>query len=87
MELTKRGTAEMSEHIDPVASKKIRDDSFVDDITTGGTKEVCERLKGNMDPDTCACDGTIPQILETGGFLIKAMGIRGGQNIKKFGMN
>jgi hypothetical protein len=88
MELTRRGTAEMSRHIDPVASKKIGDDAFVDDITTGGTKEECERFKGNMDPETCACDGTIPQILLTGGYVVKAMGMSGepdGKALDKLG--
>ena len=88
MELTRRGTAEMSRYIDPVASEKIGEDAFVDDITTGGTEEECLRFKGNMDPETCVCDGTIPQILLTGGYVVKAIGMSGepdGKALDKLG--
>ena len=63
MELTKRGTCDMFKEIDPITAKKTARDSFVDDVSTGGTKAEVERFKGNMDPVTCLCDGTIPQIL------------------------
>ena len=77
MELTKRATAEMSKEIDEVAAKKIAEDSFVDDVSTGGTKAECDRFKGTMDPDSCLCDGTIPQILGSGGFQVKAIAVSG----------
>ena len=77
MELTKRGTCKIFREIDPVAAKKTADDSFVDDVSTGGTKAECERFKGNMDPETCLCDGTIPQILAAGGFQVKAVAVSG----------
>ena len=77
MELTKRGTCKMFGEIDPVAAKKTADDSFVDDVSTGGTKAECERFKGTMDPETCLCDGTIPQILAAGGFQVKAVAVSG----------
>ena len=88
MELTKRGTAKMSRHIDPEASRRIESDSFVDDITTGGTREECERFRGEIDPDSCVCDGTIPLILKSGGFEIKAMAMTGdpdGKALDKLG--
>ena len=71
MTLTMRGTAEMSKEIDMVASKKLDEDSFVDDITTGGTEEECARFKDDQNPETCKCDGTIPQILKSGGYDVK----------------
>ena len=77
MELTKRGTCKMFKDIDPVAAKKTADDSFVDDVSTGGTKPECDRFKGSMDPETCICDGTIPQILAAGGFQVKAVAVSG----------
>ena len=80
MTLTMRGTAEMSKEIDVVASEKVEDDSFVDDITTGGTEEECARFKGNEDPETCKCDGTIPRMLKSGGYDVKAMAKSGEPN-------
>ena len=77
MELTKRGTCEMFEDIDVVAAKKIVKMSYVDDISVGGNKAEVMRFKGNMDPVTLVCDGTIPQILSSGGFDIKAISVTG----------
>ena len=75
MELTKRGTCVKFEKIDPVASKKIIENSFVDDISLAGGKDECLRFKGNMDPVTCLTDGTISQILAAGGFQVKAIAL------------
>ena len=44
MELTKKKTAVMAKDIDVVAARKIDKDSFVDDLTTGGTLEECLRF-------------------------------------------
>ena len=88
MELTKRKTADMAKHIDEVAAKKIKEDSFVDDLSTGGTKEECLRFKGVEDPVTLLCDGTFPQILAKGGFEVKAIALSGekdGEALKKLG--
>ena len=73
MEVTKRKTADMFGEIDMIAAKKIKEDSFIDDIMTGGTKDECERMKGTEDIHMSQCSGTIPQILGKGGFLVKAM--------------
>ena len=80
MELTRKRTADKAGHIDPSASKKIKDDAFVDDISTGGMKAECERFKGVENPDTLVCNGTIPQILAEGGYDVKAMSITGEQD-------
>lgn len=80
MTLTMRGTADMSKEIDMVASQKLGDDSYVDDITTGGTEEECARFKGNEDLETCKCDGTIPRIMKSGGYDVKAMAKSGEPN-------
>ena len=77
MELTKRGTCDMFKEIDVVAARKIAEYSFVDDITTGGTSAECARFKGNMNPDTLVCDGTMSQILAAGGFQVKAIAVSG----------
>ena len=60
----------------------MKKDSFVDDISSGGTKEECFRFKGMEDPETLACDGTMPELLSCGGWTLKAMGIFG----EKFGL-
>ena len=73
MELTKKGTADMFKHVDIVAAGKVKKDSFVDDISSGGTKEECFRFKGMEDPETLACDGTMPELLSCGGWTLKAM--------------
>ena len=75
MELTKRGTCEKFQGIDPVASKKIIDNSFVDDISLAGSKSECLRFKGNMDPYACLTNGSISQILKAGGFEVKAIAV------------
>ena len=88
MELTKRATAEMAKEIDRVAAKKIQEDTFSDDLTTGGTEAECNRFKGNEDPVSLACDGTIPRMLGVGGFEVKAMGMSGepdGAALEKLG--
>ena len=56
-----RETAEIYKHIDEVAAKKIQDDSFVDDITTGDKEdEQVDALLNN-----------IKEILSKGGFHVK----------------
>ena len=77
MELTKRNTARMACSIDEVAARRIETDSFVDDVSTGGTREECQRFKGSECPGSLQCDGTIPQILGKGGFSLKAMVLSG----------
>ena len=88
MELAKRKTAEMAAEIDKAAAKKIKEDTFSDDLTTGGKRTECERFKGTEDPVSLTCSGTIPKILRVGGFEVKAMGLSGetdGAALEKLG--
>ena len=50
-----------------VAAGKIKKYSFVDDLSTRGTKQECIRFKGVENPETLACDGTMPKLLGCGG--------------------
>ena len=88
MEITKRKTADRGAHIDEAAAKKLKEDSFVDDISTGGKKLECLRFKGNEDPKSLSCDGTMQEILNCGGYTLKAMGMSGepdGEALEKLG--
>ena len=77
MELTKKRGAMMFKHIDKVAAVKIKKDTFVDDLSTGRSKQECVRFKGVENVETLVCDGTIPTILSAGGYDIKAMAMTG----------
>ena len=61
--------------IDPIAAERLMRDMFVDDVTSGGDVEQVMRFKGNEDPETLACDGTMPQILDGGKFKLKAIAL------------
>ena len=61
--------------IDPIAAERLMRDMFVDDVTSGGDVEQVMRFKGNEDPETLACDGTMPQILDGGKFKLKAIAV------------
>jgi hypothetical protein len=61
--------------IDPIAAERLLHDKFVDDITSGGDVEQVRRFKGNEDPETLACDGTMSQILGGGNFELKAIAV------------
>ena len=64
MELAKRKTAEMAAEIDKAAAKKIKEDTFSDDLTTGGERAECERFKGTEDPVSLTYSGTNSQNYE-----------------------
>ena len=88
MEITKRKTTVRGEHIDRRGAKRLRDDGFVDDISSGGSLSECKRFKGSEDPVTLACDGTWQQILDTGGWDLKAMAMSwelDGEALEKLG--
>ena len=65
LEIGRDKTADAGEHIDAVASKKLKYDSYVDDGVTGGSPEEVARMKGNRLADG-SFSGTIPQILKLG---------------------
>ena len=65
-------TAKEGEHIDPVASKKIVKDSYVDDNVTGGTAAEVKRMKGERLPDG-TYTGTMTKIVGLGKLKIKVI--------------
>ena len=71
LEVGKDIVAETGVDIDPEASKRIRDDMYVDDGLTGGTMEQVAKFVGKKIED--GYDGTISQILARGNFKIKAL--------------
>ena len=72
LEIAIRRTVEMNKAIDPVAASRLRDDRYVDDISTGGTADEVARFKGN-ESVTLQCDGTMPKILAQGSLFLKVM--------------
>ena len=70
LEIGRNLTADAGEHIDPIAAKKIKKDSYVDDNVTGGSKEDIMRMKGERLPDG-TYSGTMRQILDLGGLKWK----------------
>ena len=72
LELGKGLTADAGEHIDPVATRKIKQDSYVDDGVTGGTKAEVAKMKGTRLPDG-TYTGTFSQILKLGDLNVKGM--------------
>ena len=64
-------------HIDLAAAHCLENDMFVDDLQTGGESEEVERFKGEENPETMQCNGTIPSILAGGGLVLKAIKLSG----------
>ena len=76
LEVGKDLVADAGAHIDPEAAMRIKNDVYVDDGLTGGTKEQVERFVGSKTADG-SYDGTFSEILKLGNFRIKAFGISG----------
>ena len=72
LELGKGLTADAGQEIDPVAARKLKKDSYVDDHVTGGTKAEVERMMGTRLEDG-SYTGTICQILKKGNLKVKVM--------------
>ena len=72
LELGKALTADAGKSIDPVASKRIKNDSYVDDHITGGTLAEVRRMMGNRLGDG-SYDGTVCKIFEKGNLKVKVM--------------
>ena len=77
LEICLRRTIQMFREVDLVAARRLLNDMFVDDVTSGGTEVEVIRFKGEEDPETYACDGTMSQILRGGGFSLKAIAVTG----------
>ena len=69
----------MNSLIDPVAAARIRDDRYVDDLATGGSRVEVTRFMGNED-ENLQCDGTIPMILSNASLYLKVLVSSGESN-------
>ena len=72
LELGKALVADAGRDIDPVATEKIKRDSYVDDHITGGTKAEVMRMMGSRLEDG-SYDGTVCQIMKKGNLKVKVM--------------
>ena len=89
LEVAKDLVADAGEYIDPEASSRIKDDTYVDDGMTGGTKEQVMRFLGSKSADG-SFDGTFAQILGLGNFKMKGATFSGDTDkemIQKLGGN
>ena len=87
LEIAIRRTAHLNQHIDPLASRRVIEDRYVDDLSTGGTPSEVNRFMGKPTVDM-QHDGTIPQILSKGSLRLKVMVFSGESDpckIKKLG--
>ena len=68
-------TADRFENIDPEAALKIKNDRYADDLLTGGSPELVNRLKGaNTNPsDKFETDGTAAEMLQKGNLKLKVV--------------
>ena len=78
LEIGRNMTADDGQHIDPVASRKIKDDSYVDDNVGGGTTDEVKRMQGDRLPDG-TYSGTMRQILDRGNLKMKVI-VRSGES-------
>ena len=70
LEIGRNMTADAGESIDPEAARKLKQDSYVDDNLSGGTREEVERMVGVM-MDNGKFSGTMQQILDKGNLKAK----------------
>ena len=82
LEIAIRRTAEMNASIDPLAAIRIKEDRYVDDLSTGGTPGEVDRFMGKETSDLQQ-DGSIPQILSKGSLKLKVMVSSGESNLEK----
>ena len=72
LEIGRDLTADAGWEIDPVAARKIKDDSYVDDNVSGGNSEEVKRMKGERLQDG-TFTGTMRQILDLGSLKMKVI--------------
>ena len=72
LEIGRNMTAEAGKDIDPVASKKIEEDCYVDDGVTGGSKAEVQRMKG-VRLEGGFYTGTLSEILARGKLKAKVI--------------
>ena len=78
-------TAEKSKDVDPIASQKIVNDRYVDDIATGGSPSEVKQMAGELinssDSNNFQTNGTLSQILSKGNLNLKAIVISGEDDV------
>ena len=70
LEIGRNLTADAGAHIDPIAARKLKEDSYVDDNLSGGTAEDVARMKG-VKLANGMFSGTMQQILDMGSLKAK----------------
>jgi len=83
LEIAIRRTAEMNRSIDPLAATRIREDRYVDDLSTGGSPMEVARFMGVETEEQFQHNGTIPKILSRGSLRLKVMVCSGETDITK----
>ena len=82
LELVKDVAATMGEEIDAETAAKIKEDTYVDDGCSGGSKEDVDKMIGDfeeLEDGSLLYNGTVQQILSKVSFQLKMM-IRSGDN-------
>ena len=82
LEVAKDLIADTYEYIDPEAAQRIRDDTYVDDGVSGGNEQQVRRFIGMKNSDG-TFSGTVSQILDKGGFKLKAIVKSGEQDVEQ----
>ena len=77
LEVCFRLVISMFGHIDLLTAHRLLHDHFVDDVTSGGSVQEVKLLKGDEDPVTLACTGTMPQIFAKVNWQLKAIAVSG----------
>ena len=70
LEIGRNMVADAGEFIDPVAARKLKDDSYVNDNLSGGSREEVKHMVGERLPDR-RFNGTMQQILNLGSLTAK----------------
>ena len=80
LEVSKKKIAKLGESIDSEASMKLIQDSYVDDIFSGGKQESIDRMVGVKD-ESGNYSGTMSKILSLGGYRVKEYVVEGDINL------
>ena len=79
LEIGRNMTADAGASIDPVAARKLKEDSYVVDNLTDGTEEEVRRMVGTRLPDG-KFNGTMQRILDKGSLRAKVFVVSGKTN-------
>ena len=83
LEIAIRRTADMNQHIDMLAATRIKNDRYVDDLSTGGSPLEVARFMGKETGEQFQQDGTIPNILSKSSLKLKVMVTSGETDLSK----